>query len=75
MCSAHLVQHRLSRLETEVVGIVQAELASGLGELVVGETFEGRLSGDRHEDWERHRAMREMERAGSGFGGLEMSNN
>lgn len=74
MCSAHLVQHRLSRLETEVVGIVQAEFASGLCELVVGEAFEGGLSSDGHEDGERHRAMREMERTGSGFGGLDEHN-
>lgn len=60
MCAANLLQHFLSRFQTEVVCIIQAQLAAGRGELIVRETFQRRLGGNGHEDGKRNGAMRKM---------------
>lgn len=51
----------------QMVGIIQAELATLLLELLRGKTFKGSLGGNRHEDGERNGAMREDEVRGAGF--------
>lgn len=65
--AANLVQHLLSRLQTEVIRIIQAQLAAALGELVIRETFQRRLGRNGHEDGKRNGAMGKMEGAGAGF--------
>jgi hypothetical protein len=57
MCSSHFIKDRLSRFETQMVGIVEAETTAGQLELFIGQTFERGLGCDGHEDGELDKAM------------------
>lgn len=67
MRTAHLVQHGLTRLQSQMVGIIETEHAASLFELVVGQTLERGLSRDGHEDREGDVAMGEVQGARAGF--------
>lgn len=69
--AANGVQHGLSRLQSQMICIVQTQSTAGLLELFGRETLEGRLGRHRHENWEFNWPMREMEGRGTSLGGLE----
>lgn len=67
MRAAHLIQYLLSRLQTEMIRIIQAQRTPSLAQLVVRKALDGGLSRDGHEDGEWDGAMREGQGACAGF--------
>lgn len=70
MRAADFVQHCLPGLQSQMIGIVQAQLASRLRKLVRSQALERCLRSDRHESGQWDGSMRETERACAGFGCL-----
>lgn len=67
MRTAHCIKHSLPWLQAQVVRIIQTQFTPCLRKLFGSQALEGRLRRNRHEYRERDGAMREMQRAGTGF--------
>jgi hypothetical protein len=65
------IENGLTRLETEVVGVVEAQTAADVLELLRGYTFERGLGCDGHEEGGLDGAMWEGEDGCASFGGLQ----
>lgn len=70
MRTTNLIQHRLSRLQSQVVRVVEAEPAARGLELRGRQALEAALRGHGHEDWQRHGAVGEVQRGGARLGFL-----
>lgn len=70
MCASHFLERLLSWLESQMVCVVETEVASRLSQLFGREALERGLSCDWHEHREQHGAMGELEDRSAGFGGL-----
>lgn len=68
--SADGVQHGLTGLQPQMICIVQTQPTARLLQLFGCQALQRRLRGDRHENRQINGAMRQMERRGTGLGGL-----
>lgn len=71
MGATNLLKGLLSWFKTKVISVVQTQVASGLSQLFRGETFQRGLSGNRLENGQRDRTMRQLQNRCSGFGSLQ----
>ena len=65
MCTADSIQSLLSRFETKMIGVVEAELAACFRQLMGSEAFKRCLRGNRHKYWQWYRPMRQSQYRGS----------
>lgn len=70
MCSTHCIQYFLPRLQPKMICVIQTEHTPCFSQLIVGQAFKRCLCRDGHEDRQWNGAMREVEGACAGFGGL-----
>lgn len=70
MRPTNCIQNLLAGLQAEMICVIQTEHTSRLSELLICQALEGCLCCDGHKDRQWDGAMREVESAGAGFGGL-----
>ena len=72
MCPSNLPQRLLSRLKSQMIGIVQTEITPGPSQLFRRKSLERGLGRNRHEHGQRYGAMGKCQDGGAGFCGLFM---